>query len=153
MGFPQRHVPRSKRPDARLVSLLAVLLLLFLFTGPARAAPATAGDFRADQRAGMAMANHRVGCGVTYRVRPGDTLNRIARRCRVTVAELQKANNLPPRARLLPGQVLQIPRRAMVTPATSTDQAIVMAAAPAMTTPTVPPDLRKHYLPTPSLEN
>ncbi len=153
MDFPQLYVPKSKRPDVRLLTVLLVLLLSFLFTGPARAAPAMAGHFRTDRRAGMALANPKLGCGVTYRVRPGDTLSRIARRCKVTVAELQQANNLPPRARLWPGQVLQIPRRASVTPSAEADQTIVTAAASVITTPTVPPDLRKHYLPTPSLEN
>jgi hypothetical protein len=153
MGFPQRYVRRSSRPDVRLISLWAVLVLSFLFTGPARAAPAMAGHFKTDPQAGMALANSKLGCDVTYRVRPGDTLSRIARRCGVTVAELQQANNLLRRTRLWPGQILQIPRRAPVTPAAEADPTIVTAAAPVMSTPTAPPDLRKHYLPTPALEN
>ncbi len=151
MDFPPPRIPRSKRPDVRLISLSLVVLLSFLFSGPARAAPAAAGEFRTAARADM--ANPKLGCGVTYRVRPGDTLSRIAHRCRVTVAELRRANNLPPRARLAPGRVLQIPRQAMVTPAAETDQVIVTVAASALPTPTIPPDLRKHYLPTPSLDN
>ncbi|MCS7040504.1 MAG: LysM peptidoglycan-binding domain-containing protein [Caldilineales bacterium] len=126
------------------MSCMLILLLAFVYVGPTRAAD-------------MSIAGYKLGCGATYRVRPGDTLSRIARRCGVTVAELQQANNLPPRARLLPGRILRIPRRAVVAPS-GNDQgvaqsALVTAAAPVTPTPMVPPDLRKHYLPTPSLGN
>jgi len=136
------------------MGLFLALPLAFLYTGLARASPPM-NPLTTDQPAVVAAVTGKTKCGATYRVRPGDTLSRIARRCGVTVAELQQANNLSPRARLLPGRVLRIPRR---IPSADNGQVmgqttIVTAAAPVLPTPTAPPDLRKHYLPTPSLGN
>ena len=54
----------------------------------------------------------------TYKVRPGDSPERIARRFRVRLAELLKANNLDEQSarRLKIGQKLVIPQRAAATP-------------------------------------
>lgn len=145
MAFPRRNVSAHKRSYGRLICLVLLLLLAFVYTRPIQAANTFS-------------TNNRTGCGATYRVRPGDTLSRIARRCGVSVAALRQANNLSPRARLLPGLVLRIPRQTAVTPSADNVQAtsqtfIVTASVPVVPTPTIPPDLRKHYLPTPSLDN
>ena len=44
----------------------------------------------------------------TYKVRPGDSLTRIARQCGCTVHELAKANGLSPTANLRLGQTLKV---------------------------------------------
>ncbi len=44
----------------------------------------------------------------TYKVKPGDSLTRIARSCGMTVQELAKANKLSPTANLRLGQTLKI---------------------------------------------
>ena len=44
----------------------------------------------------------------TYKVRPGDSLTRIARQCGCTVHELAKANGLSPTANLRLGQMLKV---------------------------------------------
>ena len=44
-----------------------------------------------------------------YTVQPGDTPDKIAQRFGITVTALVYANNLPPKARLMPGQVLIVP--------------------------------------------
>ncbi|MEM1416628.1 MAG: LysM domain-containing protein, partial [Myxococcota bacterium] len=46
-----------------------------------------------------------------HTVRPGQSLNRIARRYNVDVRELARANDLRVTANLRPGQVLRIPER------------------------------------------
>lgn len=145
MRFPRRNVPTHNRLYGRFMSLVLLLVLAFVYIGPVEAADTS-------------ILTNKTDCGATYRVRPGDTLSRIARRCGVTVAALRQVNNLSPRARLLPGRVLRIPRQTAVTPSADNGQAtsqifIVTASVPVVPTPTVPPDLRKHYLPTPSLGN
>ncbi len=44
----------------------------------------------------------------SYKVKPGDSLTRIARSCGMTVQELAKANKLSPTANLMLGQTLKI---------------------------------------------
>ena len=52
---------------------------------------------------------------VTYKVRPGDTLSRIARRHRVTIAQLRRLNRMGRSSRIMPGQRLRIRERQRAT--------------------------------------
>ncbi len=59
-------------------------------------------------------------CGAVYRVRPGDTVRTIAKKCGVSIWRLRFLNRLQ-RSRLLPGQILRLkkarpPRRVKPTP-------------------------------------
>ncbi len=48
-------------------------------------------------------------CGREYRVRQGDDIRRIARRCGIAARALRLVNDLRPGQRLRPGQILRIP--------------------------------------------
>ncbi len=54
-------------------------------------------------------ANQNTGGVASYRVRPGDSLSRIARRYRISLTELARMNNLSPFRWLYTGQVLRVP--------------------------------------------
>lgn len=54
-------------------------------------------------------ASSDISCGSTYRVRRGDTLTIIARRCGTTVTDLQRANNLSG-SFIWVGQLLTVPQ-------------------------------------------
>jgi membrane-bound lytic murein transglycosylase D len=63
-----------------------------------------------------------------YRVRPGDTLGRIAARHRVSVASLQKANNIRSPKSLRVGAWLTVPRVGTSAPKTSSSRRSVTAS-------------------------
>lgn len=73
--------------------------VLLLSTGSAAVAPP-----------GPAASRQRAEAGaVEYRVRPGDTLGRIARRHNTSVARIQAVNRISDPRRIRPGQILTLP--------------------------------------------
>lgn len=119
-----------------------ILTILIVFG--ARAVPAQAHNINW-QRSLTGQPMHLLsGCGGSYVVRSGDTLNAIARRCGVTVAGLKRANGLRSN-RIWAGQVLSIPGATVSTTPKRT------APVPAATPP--PPKNADLPTPTPAIES
>lgn len=81
-----------------MARILTIVFLGVLLVLPAAAAPPKRKQSRKDKT------------WITYKVKSGDTLSRIARRHRMKVAELKKRNGLK-KSLLRPGQVLRIKKR------------------------------------------
>jgi lipoprotein-anchoring transpeptidase ErfK/SrfK len=65
--------------------------------------------------AAPASAQEQEACGESHKVVRGDTLNKIAKRCGVTLSLLLMANpQIKNPSRIYPGQVVELPRRAEV---------------------------------------
>ena len=89
---------------------------------------------------------------------PGDTLSKIARRYRVSVSDLAKANRIPPYARIKMGERLVIPAhvsaapRAPVVPPQRTAQAAPVQQAPKQVASIPPQPQHQANLATPAVE-
>lgn len=105
---------------------------LFLPKGyPLLVPPGRAADFR---RAVEALPENRKSphqVGLRYRVRPGDTLSRIAGRFGTSVGALQRANRLSNPHRIRVGQLLLIPPRGRSGVPTSAAHAAISTASTA----------------------
>ena len=114
------------RGGLRLAALLSTLLALLTSS----AAPLAAEGPRRPTRSGATPT----GASIVHRVKPGDTLAKIAAHHRVTLPALVTANRLSgPDARLRVGQRLTIPGAG--TPIARARRSLAVASAPRVTSP------------------
>jgi len=100
--------------NRRFVEAIAVIIALTIgaaLVGSGDTSPTVGARVQPSPRAGAAgrLSGARQAGGAAYLVRPGDCLERIARRNAISVAGLAKANGIGPEATLIAGQHLTIP--------------------------------------------